>query len=831
MSYTLKLTDGVTSFDFVNSTSYKLLEAGFGSPQPILSQSYDAPPTLHGNDVRQSRYENRMVTLRLRMSAADVSTLRDNIRSLESALTDARDVQIAAYKFKPVNLLRNGRFELGSMLPGTSRWSESGSCSTARITASPTPIEGNYACQVNVTGIGGTPYIQSSNTTSGVSSGAIAARRGKTVTFGSWCYAPSTNTTTSMLRVYDGVALVSGDAFATDGAWHWETVTATLASTASDIACRAYLATAITTNTTNTITIDDAWLVDGSYLPPQGLPVEHRKWHLEVQWGDTETDSSYLEVVSGKLVLPVTTWSSTLTNAKSVIDAQLILECKPFFTERDKALDRADLYNAQSAYTITDNYVVSASTTNYASLYATTWAAMTFTATTSYTLVGAAFSYRIATTGTFTGSTTVAIYSTAAGLPNAQLAANTFDASRIAYYTNSSATVSGPNFLPVWFTSPVAVVSGTVYALVAGYPTGTATTYFRIAHDNGVAGYADGQMCFTSTGGAWVADATKDALFVTFAANTTTNYVDYASTDIDSGVDPGAHLILYPSQVTTTAKKLWIAQRSGLKATDKLWYEGEAQPGYEPSFTQVASGFGVGDALLMTEQGTSYSGGLTAYVRVKPRVGSTWTDEVIGYISYTIASPPRGIFRVLAKCSCTGTTAGDLQVGYGYSYAGVTNTPSYADGDFQAPNSAATLTDLGIICIPPGGKTSERDADAPLYLRFYIYLNGAAVGTGAVYDDILLDYIFLCPIDEGVVALATTTTTDAPVVDTISRFPNVATLDTTTFNAYAISALPDYIGKPFELSRGGARLYVLRDDVIGDYYTLMGKYRPRRLNI
>ena len=54
------------------------------------------------------------------------------------------------------------------------------------------------------------------------------------------------------------------------------------------------------------------------------------KVYLELQWGDTDGESVFYEVVRGSLVMPTNFYSTYLTNHKIVFSATLTLECKPF---------------------------------------------------------------------------------------------------------------------------------------------------------------------------------------------------------------------------------------------------------------------------------------------------------------------------------------------------------------------------------------------------------------------------------------------------------------------------------------------------------------------
>lgn len=90
-----------------------------------------------------------------------------------------------------------------------------------------------------------------------------------------------------------------------------------------------------------------------------------------------------------------------------------------------------------------------------------------------------------------------------------------------------------------------------------------------------------------------------------------------------------------------------------------------------------------------------------------------------------------------------------------------------------------------------------------------------------------LDYIFLLPIDEGVVIIDDVNASDVIAIDGITDPPNVFILD----GSGNIEDYPDYVGKPFTLGREDTRLYVLRDDVKGVTFASDVKYQPQFLVI
>jgi len=86
-----------------------------------------------------------------------------------------------------------------------------------------------------------------------------------------------------------------------------------------------------------------------------------------------------------------------------------------------------------------------------------------------------------------------------------------------------------------------------------------------------------------------------------------------------------------------------------------------------------------------------------------------------------------------------------------------------------------------------------------------------------------MDYIFLLPIDEGVVIIDDVAAADLIAIDSIHDPPGVFILSA----ASKIEDYPDYVGKPFDLGRENTRIYMLRDDVKGVTFTTDITYQPQ----
>ncbi|KKK59422.1 hypothetical protein LCGC14_3034560, partial [marine sediment metagenome] len=88
-----------------------------------------------------------------------------------------------------------------------------------------------------------------------------------------------------------------------------------------------------------------------------------------------------------------------------------------------------------------------------------------------------------------------------------------------------------------------------------------------------------------------------------------------------------------------------------------------------------------------------------------------------------------------------------------------------------------------------------------------------------------IDYIFLCPADEGLVIVDSVAAADILAIDSITYPPAVFKIDATD----KVQDMPNFDGKPFYLGRENTRIYILRDDVPAVTFALDTKYQPRHL--
>ena len=109
------------------------------------------------------------------------------------------------------------------------------------------------------------------------------------------------------------------------------------------------------------------------------------------------------------------------------------------------------------------------------------------------------------------------------------------------------------------------------------------------------------------------------------------------------------------------------------------------------------------------------------------------------------------------------------------------------------------------MSIPPI-PVSDIATDNTLELR--IYISNRVTHTAAEYYKTDIAFIFLCPIDEGLVIIDDVAVADLIAMDGITDRENIFILSA----GGLIEDIPDIVGAPFSLGRESTRIYVLRDD-------------------
>ncbi|KKL63201.1 hypothetical protein LCGC14_2177470 [marine sediment metagenome] len=298
-----------------------------------------------------------------------------------------------------------------------------------------------------------------------------------------------------------------------------------------------------------------------------------------------------------------------------------------------------------------------------------------------------------------------------------------------------------------------------------------------------------------------------------YATDSADNYMDI-TTSASYGDQPAKMYIKFVMANCSGSKKVWVAKRSGDRYNDTLWYEGES----ETSSTDIEGNCTFTDESLAGASAGKYI--KTAFLKA----GVVSADTEIARHNYNLTGPPRGKFRVLIYCRVDAQDANDfdhMSWGFGWSYGSKTFTPSESLGEYyeNAVNDTWEILDLGILEIPPIAE-SDIAGLSTFQLRIYQYATGAL--TQNENYDWELDFIFLVPLDEGLVIINSTAADATYAIDGITNPSNVYRISSDLVNDY-----PTYVGSPFILGREITRIYMLRDDGKTVTFTTDVTYQPQ----
>ena len=535
--------------------------------------------------------------------------------------------------------------------------------------------------------------------------------------------------------------------------------------------------------------------------------------YLEYQWGDVADESTFFDVLRGDLVLPKNYLSALLSSGYQVLNATLRLTCKPFgrYTNQDIGMtfpeNRKEEFGDGVVYGVNDNAIHSFSGVD--------WEGQTFTTIGGFTAVAAML--KIERAGAC-GNVTCELYATAAGVPNgAPIATKTIDVDDPLW----QGAGNDGDWLRFEFDTPVALSGATMYAVVLNL-AGAIDLHWRA--DNAAGGPAGGTRVWSAnSGGAWNIDATDDFMFDIMAASTEENWQDVTTAEAHGDVPARLFIKVQPTN-GVGSKKMWIAKRSGSRQTDNLWIHGEDYG----SFTTIYA-FG-GNEIITRVYSPAQVNQVYSNAEYNPPGGVVPIDEELGRWNFTLPTMPKGLFRVLARVLNTQDDPNDFDhIGYGFGwvYGDRSKTPSAVNGDYYTPAVDATweVIDLGVLILPPIPE-SDIATNNTLELRIYNYTLNGVLTNGEEYN-CQLDYIFLLPIDEGVVIIEEVSISDDLALDGITDPERVFV----TTGATVILDYPDYVGKPFTLGRESTRLYFLRDDLGTEANRSVVTYQPQFLVI
>ena len=267
------------------------------------------------------------------------------------------------------------------------------------------------------------------------------------------------------------------------------------------------------------------------------------------------------------------------------------------------------------------------------------------------------------------------------------------------------------------------------------------------------------------------------------------------------------------------SKRMWIAKRSGSRRTDAMFKAAadSFNQGTDPYSGNAGSFAGDTSGLA-----TNASGG--ASDRIRWTVGAvsqlTAARSDVGSFQYDFATPPAGLFRVLARVSVefdfddVDLTRADFKFALGYVFGGKTVTPVAADelDLVSTTEDEWEILDLGELAIPPIGVPTGFTSPT-LNLRVHCIVDGSGQSWGTEtagnYIEWNADHIFLMPVDEGLVIVDSVATADRTLIDGQSDTPGVYILNSSD----VVQKFATKTGGPFPVGPEPTRIHVIRDDV------------------
>lgn len=432
--------------------------------------------------------------------------------------------------------------------------------------------------------------------------------------------------------------------------------------------------------------------------------------YLEIQWGDTAGQSTYFDVLQGSLDLPPGWASAPFLRGFTLLNCTLSLECEPLGRYTNQNIVQETLENSQSVRREEDSFLVDDDAEHELfgnGVGATFVEGQTFLTTAAHTMIG--FAAKLYREG-LPGNVDFRLYATAGGLPvGGVLATGTLDLDGIT-------TEPWGDWIYVAFGTPYALNNATVYALVVEATGGNAANSIHWRADP-TAGYAGGQRV-TRNAGAWGADAGADFLFATFVAETMANYQNVTTAEGHGDVPAKVYWKIALAGVAGN-KKMWLSKRSGARQTDDLWIEGEENTSRTTAVTANNHVTFIDEVEIGIAGGTMNRAQLDAVENVP-------ANTLVCRVNYSIATPPRGLFRVLLRCRTTevndAAEYAKMAWGIGYSYGDKVGAPVLAAGDYIANSADDTweIIDLGLFSIPPIPESDIAGLNS-LELRVYQY--------------------------------------------------------------------------------------------------------------
>ena len=229
------------------------------------------------------------------------------------------------------------------------------------------------------------------------------------------------------------------------------------------------------------------------------------------------------------------------------------------------------------------------------------------------------------------------------------------------------------------------------------------------------------------------------------------------------------------------------------------------------SFTSVTTNMaGAGSREQATGSSTiidrTGAGGSTDWrtVGVAIKAANAGTAGSPSVVTKSVATPPRGTYRALARVESP--DGANFKLGLGYAYGGVTQDPSVSSqyADIPTTTTGWHILDIGALQVPPE-PLPDGATLGTLTLRLAMY-RAAASAPGAS-DRLHVDWVLLLPVDFGSGYVTKTSGTDVVVSDSISRPPGLALWDTSD----VFQTRPEQEGTPPLIDPDGTRVYLVAD--------------------
>lgn len=302
----------------------------------------------------------------------------------------------------------------------------------------------------------------------------------------------------------------------------------------------------------------------------------------------------------------------------------------------------------------------------------------------------------------------------------------------------------------------------------------------------------------------------------------------------------------------------WAGARHAGRQYDSLMLEGE-----DGTASTIAHGTASIVESNTTASDSAYSGGSARVSQLLNNSGTPTPAADTNFLhSFTMATPPKGTFRVLAAVasrngagdsSTTAIASRDFAWGMSYTYGGFTllddTSPDTTSFVYMGAITDRTLAentlsnfeilDLGTLTIPPVASPANQ-TEASLVLKIFNHWKGGRVFQTNQEIQWYTDFIFLMPIDFGAVYTTKTDASDVVLLDSMSDVKGLYLLNSSS----VVQSFPNnQLGRSPEAHPDGTRVYILAqgyDDTGGaqhtqytaaDTFTVSVTYRPRFLNV